>query len=203
MRDPADKKPERQHDGDARPQVANVFAKDPQRWFHARLLGRPTAGFGQGHEDRAQRHSLELHVAAFRKHAAHFGGGALRVEPRFHEADHRPDGFRLQPVRRPLARQSRRGFEGENGLAEARAQRLQLLGELQFVAVQVADVAGETLDLAQVVRRDEDGGLAPEQPASRRWCRASSSARNSSSPPSRCAPAGLRSVRRAPARPDR
>src|SRR5438128_1488712 len=50
-------------------------------------------------------------------------------------------------------------MESDFNLAEARSQRGHLLGKLHPAAIEITDVAGEALDLGEVVRRDENGCL--------------------------------------------
>src|ERR1035441_3296446 len=62
-------------------------------------LGRVPAGFGQGDEDRAQRHAVGGHVAEIREQAASLCGGLLRVEAGLHEANHGARGLRSEERR--------------------------------------------------------------------------------------------------------
>ena len=59
----------------------------------------------------------------------------------------------------PRGRERRRGIEREHDFAKTRGERFELLGELQAALVEIADVAREALDLREVVRGDEDGGV--------------------------------------------
>src|ERR1022692_1384283 len=122
-------------------------------------LGTRPAGLGERDENRSQRHGTDCHIPKVRKHSANLGGGALLVEPAFDEADDRAGRFRLQPTGRPLARYRRGCRERDGDLPKTGTERLEFLGELQPATIQVADVAGEALDLGKVVRRDEDGGV--------------------------------------------
>ncbi len=86
----------------------------------------------------------------------------LRIEARFDEADQGLRCFRAKPVGRPLAigGKGRGRLDGDFDFAKPRGERCHLLGELQTSTVKIADVAGEAFDVGQVMRGDEDGGLA-------------------------------------------
>lgn len=118
------------------------------------LSGVPS-GFRHHKKNRAQRDWGKGHVARLAEYSANLGWSTLGVEAAVSESRYGSSGAELQPVLWDLLRQDWRRVERQLYFAKAIRKAGQFLGKSQLTFFQISDMAGERLDLREVVRRDK------------------------------------------------
>src|SRR4029077_17926758 len=135
--------------------MPNIFHEYvPDLTHRSSLSIRVVRSFCKSKENGAQGHWSKGHVAQIRKTEVNFRWCVLAVEAAVNEMNYGEGTFPANPVFGPVGSDVRRRLAGHLHFAKTLDERSHLFGKAQPALIEVSNVAGKVLQVAEVVRGD-------------------------------------------------